>query len=778
MNLQKLRNASLQELRARAAQRVSAFGERRGWSSLVKLPGDLEFASLFISAKARATDNLLEYFRLRDEPVFFSSFKTPEQTAAAFKSRWPETAQRIVEKADRICDGKFDLLGLTDLSFGNPIDWHFEPISGKRIPLVHWSKLDYLDAGVAGDKKIIWELNRHQYFVTLGQAYLCTGDERYATAFATHLDAWMEANPPKLGINWASSLEVAFRSMSWLWAFYLFKSSAALSTETFQRAWKFLYLGARHLESYLSTYFSPNTHLTGEALGLFFLGTLLPEFKEAKRWRDLGNQILIDQLPMHVRSDGVYFEQSSYYHRYTTDFYLHFLLLSRANKFTLPPQVEHALVRLLDHLMYITRPDGTTPLFGDDDGGRLAMLDIRPANDFRGTLGAGSVVFDRGDYKFVAGDAAEELLWLTGREGLNRFDAMVEMQPLETSAAFHEGGYFVMRDGWTSNSNYLLFDCGPHGSLSCGHAHADALSFDLAARGRTILVDPGTYVYTGSKEMRDWFRSSAAHNTLTIDGQSSSVPGGTFSWKHVAQVTPLQWISRRQFDFVSGKHDGYERLPGPATHIREILFLKSKYWIIRDRITTTGSHQYDLSFHFMTDANPSVDVETRVMHECAGNLPGLDVFVFGAGGKWRPEDGWISTNYRKRSVAPVCTFTVEAEGTQEFITFMIPRTERQDRVSVSIPDHVTGKAFEIRDTQTRDVLLIGQGQSLETGLDSDFQLTWMRFNVESSSLDELVLIGGRRLIVAGQEIINASQFINYVEGRRVGDEIRCDTVIY
>ena len=348
---------------------------------------------------------------------------------------------------------------------------------------------------------------------------------------------------PKLGINWASSLEVAFRSISWLWAFYFFKSSPSLSKETFKRAWKFLYLSARHLESYLSTYFSPNTHLTGEALGLFYLGTLLPEFKEAKRWQELGSRILTEQLPIHVQPDGVYFEQSSYYHRYTTDFYLHFLLLARANNFTLAPQVEQSLVLLLDHLMYITRPDGTTPLFGDDDGGRLAMLDVRAANDFRGTLATGAVVFDRSDYKFVAGDAAEALLWLTGTEGLEHFDSIVASQPAKTSVPFSDGGYFVMRDGWTRDSNYLLFDCGPHGSLNCGHAHADALSFDLAANGRTILVDPGTYTYTGSKELRDWFRSSAAHNTLTVDGESSSVPNGPFSWKTTAQCSLQKWIS-------------------------------------------------------------------------------------------------------------------------------------------------------------------------------------------------------------------------------------------
>src|SRR5262249_39410378 len=162
-------------------------------------------------------------------------------------------------------------------------------------------------------------------------------------------------------------------------------------------------------------------------------------------WRDLGSRILIEQLPSHVQSDGVYFEQSSYYHRYTTDFYLHFLLLSRANNFVLPAQVEESLVKLLDHLMYITRPDGSTPLFGDDDGGRLMLLDDRAADDFRGTLAVGSVVFNRGDYKFVADNAAETLLWLMGVDGLTHFDSLPVEPPAETSKPFFVSGYFVMR---------------------------------------------------------------------------------------------------------------------------------------------------------------------------------------------------------------------------------------------------------------------------------------------------------------------------------------------
>jgi hypothetical protein len=327
--------------------------------------------------------------------------------------------------------GTFDLLGLRDLALGKEIDWHLEPLSGKRTPLVHWSQLNYLDATVAGDKKITWELNRHQYFLTLGRAYWLAGDERYAQTFVSHVTSWMDQNPPKLGINWASSLEVAFRSISWLWALQFFADSRALNADVLLRLTKFLYLNASHLETYLSTYFSPNTHLTGEALGLFYIGLLLPQFRDAARWRELGLEILTSQLPRHVQPDGVYFEQSSYYHRYTTDFYIHLAILLRRNGMALPPQLEPRLELLLDHLMHITRPDGTTPLFGDDDGGRLVMLDDRRGNDFRAALATGAVLFQRADYKFVAGEAAEETLWLLGAEGLRAFD---EIRACRTSS--------------------------------------------------------------------------------------------------------------------------------------------------------------------------------------------------------------------------------------------------------------------------------------------------------------------------------------------------------
>ncbi|MBA2733122.1 MAG: alginate lyase family protein [Acidobacteria bacterium] len=784
--LKKLRGRSFDELRVRGRQAIASLAERRGLSAQARVPADAAFFKLLDSTQFHnvtfSAESLLNHFRTRTSPAFFASFINREETITELKNRFAGRAgEALIARADRILEGRFDLLGLSRLDFGEPVDWHLEPISAKRLPLKHWSAINFLDAGVAGDKKIIWELNRHQYFMTLGRAYWLTGDERYAQKFVTHIRAWMESNPPKLGVNWASSLEVSLRVIAWLWAIYFFKDSPSLKADDFLRVQKFLYLHGRHLETYLSTYFSPNTHLTGEALGLFYLGTLLPEFRRAGVWRATGKRILLDEIERHVKPDGVYFEHSSYYHRYTTDFYTHFLLLSQANNERLPVLVEDKLTGLLDHLMYITRPDGTTPFFGDDDGGRLVMLDERPANDFRAALSNGAALFGRADYKHVAEEAAEETLWLTGSNGLQKFDRLDARPPAHASRGFVGGGYYVMRDCWTKDADYLLIDGGEHGTsrLNYGHAHADALAFELAVRGSTLLVDPGTYTYTGSSEMRDYFRSTAAHNTMTIDGESSSVPDGAFNWKQVAHTGTRAWMSHKRADFFEGFTDGYARLSAPAKHSRGLLFLKGDYWIIRDHVETAGAHQYDLRFHFTPDARPAIENVAGIaaVHEQGQNRPGLELFTFGGCGEWRKEDGRVSFCYGESKSAPVYVFTAMAEGEQEFITFMLPRASAQAPKSGAREiEAVNGRAFEVLNEERRDCLLLGRGRMAETAqLSSDFDWLWARYTRDGTELLEVVAIGGRHLSITGREVVSATNPVGYLAARRVDDEWQVET---
>src|SRR5262249_20373968 len=149
-----------------------------------------------------------------------------------------------------------------------------------------------------------------------------TGNEWYARTFVQDVRAWIRANPPGVGINWASSLEVALRLMSWCWALMLLRASSASSPELFLDMLVAIRAHASHVERYLSHYLAANTPLTGEALGLFFGGFLFPDLREAPRWRALGARILLQQLERQVLPDGVYFEQSTCYQRYTVETYL------------------------------------------------------------------------------------------------------------------------------------------------------------------------------------------------------------------------------------------------------------------------------------------------------------------------------------------------------------------------------------------------------------------------------------------------------------------------
>lgn len=782
--LRKLKGRSLTELRVRGAQAALACAEQSGLSTRARVPGDAPFFRLIdatqLDSKTVTAQSLLDHLRTRRRPRFFAGFDEGEDALEDLRQRFGARAEElVVERANRIVEGRFDLLGWRDLSFGDPIDWHLEPVSGKRAPLKHWSRIDYLDADLVGDKKIIWELNRHQYFLTLGRAYRYTGDERYAKTFIENLNAWMDQNPPKLGINWASSLEVSLRAISWLWAFHFFKGSSHLTAPVFLRALKFLHISARHLETYLSTYFAPNTHLTGEALGLFYLGTLLPEFNCAARWRTTGRRILLAELERQVRPDGVYFEQTSYYHRYTTDFYLHLCILSQANGERVEAALEERLKAMLDLLMSITRPDGTTPFFGDDDGGRFLMLDDREASDFRSTLSTGAALFNRPDYKYVAREASEETFWLLGRDGLRAFDELDAQAPTINSRAFTDGGYYVMRDRWDDASNYMLIDSGPHGAVNGAHGHADALSFEMAALGRTLLVDPGTYTYTGSSEMRDYFRATASHNELLVDGESSSVPGGPFSWKSVARASALGWVSRDRFDYFKGEHDGYMRLAAPAMRTRSVLFLKGDYWVMADRVATEGAHRYDLRFHFAAGADPSIETrdETPMVRAREMGAAGLEMFTFGGGGQWKMEEGWVSQCYGERRPAPVLSFSAAcAEGPQGFITFLVPRGAQAPGSRVREIRAANGRAFEFYDGDTRDLLMIGDGRLLQsTEIASDFEWAWTRLMPVTGMPEEIVLLGGRQLNFDGRKIFNAEHAVGYVAAQRVGDDLLVDT---
>lgn len=790
--LRKLKGRSLREIRVRGEQALAARTEQIGLSG--KLPTDAEFAGL-IDKSAFAGENFsAESLRAKfyeiGENSFFQSFARREKTLEIFRAEFGGiVTASIIDRAERVVEGRFDLLGYRNLDFGEPVDWHFEPVAKKRSPLKHWKQFDELATDETGDKKIVWELNRHQHFFTLGQAYWLTGDEQYAETFAQHLTDWMEKNPPGFGVNWASSLEVAFRAVSWIWAFHFFRDSASLTPALFYDAARYSFLHGRHIEKYLSTYYSPNTHLTGEALGLYYLGTQLPFFERAAHWRKTGADILLAELDRQILPDGVYFEQSNWYQRYTADFYTHFSILENLNDKekideNSREKLGENLGRQFDFLMHATRPDGTTPLVGDDDGGRSLPLGESEPDDFRGVLSTGAALLERGDYKFVAKNFAEETLWLLGADGARSFENTDEFPPEQTSRAFSDGGYFIMRDGWTETDNYLLVDCGNTGALAGGHAHADALSIDLSVGGKRTLVDAGTYTYHESESARNCFRATEAHNTLTIDGASQSEPCGKFSWQTRASARLNHWISQDRFDFFEGAHDGYERLEkAPAVHTRGILFLKNDYAIVRDFVETRGAHDYALNFQFDRKTNPTVEISedgNSFAEEKHDSAVGLRLFAFGDNGDWTSRESEISPIYGEKIAAPQMKFASAGVGSQEFFSFLLP-VENGFVAPEVFETQVSGaRAFVVSYRDYKDIFVFSDGAGGETVrteiFNTNFRFSWARLSAGDKAPDEFVLVGGgTHFSVGGRDVLNQTQPLDFATARRFGNRLNVRT---
>jgi hypothetical protein len=661
------------ELKVRGAQVLSTFRERvglalgNGGDRVPRTPRGVtrelgnDPARIVAAARQRLAQGVLP--GLRDVRT----------TVSLLRRARPDAEAGVRCRADRAVDGVFDLLGHERVSFGTPIDWHRDPSSGTRAPLRHWSRIDYLDPAVVGDYKLLWEVNRHQHFVTLGQAYVHSRDSRYARAFASQLAEWIAANPPRIGVNWASSLEVAYRAIAWVWALHLFSDAPELTDELLLTALESLRRHASHIERYLSTYYSPNTHLTGEALGLLYIGTALPLFTAADRWRTTGWRILREQLFRQVRPDGTYFEQALYYHRYTSDIFHHALLLAEANGWPRDAAMRSRVELLDEFLVHTMHPDGTVPLVGDDDGGRLLRLDGLPTRDVRPTLGTGAALFGRSDMRWAGGDAVEECIWLLGATAASTLDATRPTPPTETSRAFASGGFYVMRDSWERGGTWALVDGGPHGSLNCGHAHADALALELAVGGRLVLCDSGTFSYTGAE--RDEFRATSSHNTATVDGTSSSLTAGQFHWRHIARTTVQEWSTSPAADVWRGSHDGYRRLADPVVHERTILFLRHRYLVILDAIAAQGSHEWTLHWHLAPDlaVRRTGRTAAQITDPARGGADLLELVALGAGSL---ELGTASCSeaYGARREAPHLSYATSGIGRQSAVTLLLPGT--------------------------------------------------------------------------------------------------------
>ncbi len=259
-----------------------------------------------------------------------------------------------------------------------------------------------------------------------------------------------------------------------------------------------------------------------------------------------------------------------------------------------------------------------------------------------------------------------------------------------------EGGYYIQRSGWGQETTrfkderFLVFDCGPLGDG--GHGHYDALSIEVAAEGRPLIVDPGRYTYhEGTPNWRHWFKGTAAHNTVCVDGldQTPYRPG-----KPKGKLAEAQFIERMtapRFDLLCGRaiSPSYE-----AGHKRFVFFIADEYWVIVDQLRGERPHNFDLRFHLAPEAMNHTVIKNEVENSVVV-APGI-ALVLAAAAKPRLEPGWFAPQYGQKLPAPVVSVQVDAVASTNFFTVVTPLKLNDPPPSLRVLTEQVGRiSFEV-----------------------------------------------------------------------------------
>jgi uncharacterized heparinase superfamily protein len=509
----------------------------------------------------------------------------------------------IVAFADNIRAGRYPFLGYGTVDLGTRPKWNFDFTSGTE-----WSRVRLKGRECVrydgSDVKVAYELSRLQFLPVLGKAHVLTGDDSYRRAAKELLSDWIQSNPVPVGVNWTIAMEAALRAMSICFLLNLLspfrrEEQAWLASVTRSLAQHVLFIEANNEFSHLMT----SNHYLSDVVGLYCLSVFLDGEGMAAKRREYRQRIEVE-MAKQVYEDGGDYEASIGYQVLVTQLLTTALLVMRAERsaFTTPTFVER-LRMMFRFLNTVASKSGELPQVGDCDDGRTELLiddlqqmmlcPLAERNSLRipHLLGLGRRLFGEGTGP--GDDAAWYGLTDTAKVPYSR--PQISPGSAMPIKVLRKSGIGVLQHG----SADLLFFAIPNGISGKGsHTHNDKLSFALRVGGQEVICDSGTGSYTRDIATRNRFRSTAAHNTLMIDGteQNRIAPGplGLFVLGNEAGVTPIQEGSEARGRFLRASHSGYSALG--VTHTRTIHVVDDeRAFVIEDELEGDGVHDFELN---------------------------------------------------------------------------------------------------------------------------------------------------------------------------------------
>jgi uncharacterized heparinase superfamily protein len=591
-------------------------------------------------------DPAADFVKSMHEQVRLRFFFHPRNQKDFFLNQLTKTQdeESILSDAQDVLDNRFDTLGSGKVDLGVKINWHRDFKSGKVWDVKLPSQIDFMDLKNPSDVKVPWELSRFHQVWWLGKAYWLTRDEKYAQKFVQLVDDWIEGNPLGLGVNWAVAMEVAFRATNWIAGYYFFCESKSISEEFWLKFFKNLYLHGVFIKFHLEYSWRSGNHFLSDVVGLIALGIFFRNTSFGKAWISWGTKTLEGEMETQVFADGVDFEKSTSYQRLVIELFYTAAILCSRNNIPLAPTFAKRLENMFEFVQSYLRPDGSIPLFGDADDGRLfRFIADNDINDHRHVLSVGAILFNRGDFKNAAGKFYQDSLWLFGGEGFEKHQMLKADVREPESRAFREGGFYIMR----GKDVHVMADAGDIGMGGMGgHGHNDTLSFEYWAKGEPLIVDSGTYAYTFDTVMRQELRSTKSHNTIVVDGKEIATFVGL--WMILNDATKpdvLEWKTSDQQDIFEAQHHAYDTVPSPVVHRRRIELDKQTGSLkLRDILDGSGSHLLESYLHFypgvklqITDPRSAVVVARHSRYTISADV-----------GEFSLAETWFSPTYGVR----------------------------------------------------------------------------------------------------------------------------------
>jgi Heparinase II/III-like protein/Heparinase II/III N-terminus len=524
---------------------------------------------------------------------------------------------RNLELARDVCRGRFRSAGAT-LTVGDVPPWREVGIDGDRERWIEWSKF--------------------YYGLDLAFAFVKTGDPVYVQTWERLVRSWLEQVPVDFGPTDA----LGRRLQNWIYAWNMFADAPAF--DGFTGGFDAMLAGciAKHADYLWAHLTHERNHRTIELYALLITALGLPRCEREDARLRFAWRALQDNLQSDFRPDGVHREHSTHYHMIALRSFVAARENVRRAGLDIPRAYDESLSRALSFAVCCFRPDGSTPALSDGDVGSYADLLEHAADALN----------------------LPELLHVVthGRRG--------RPSP-RTSVDFRDGGYFVQRSPATADGaadeRHLVFDCGPIGDG--GHGHYDALSIDVWC-GRPLIVDPGRFTYDAATQWRRWFKGTAAHNTVCVDGRDQTAyrPGKP---KRPATARLLTRFSTSRLDAVGGAVTSSEY---DAVHRRHVFFIAGEYWLVIDDISAATPHDYDLRFHLAPEAADA----TRFVNDTV-TAPGLLLQVVGPGAL-SLEPGWVAPAYGVKAAAPVVSKRATRCAAARFVTAIVPRSALNEHI--------------------------------------------------------------------------------------------------